>query len=178
MRSGRLVPVGLLILLLPLANGCLWAPDLDHVRKDIERQLPGITFKRELALSLNPVALSLARTVVKLVPDAREAAAYLEDVRDVTVAVYEVQNTPQDLRIGLPDHLRRLIQRDGWDLTVKTCEGDESVWVLSQTDGGRVAGVYVVVLDRENLVLVQAHGRLESLVRKAIREHGHIGIDA
>ena len=47
-------------------SGCLWAPELDGVRKDIQQQLPGASFHREFALSVGPITLGLARTIVPL----------------------------------------------------------------------------------------------------------------
>ncbi len=180
MRWGRLLPVvGLSFLLtLTLMNGCLWAPELDRVRKEIEIQLPGVTFKKQVALSLGPVTLSLARAVVKLAPETHEAAAYLEDIRDVTIAVYEAENLPEDLHVRLPHHLKKLLARGEWELTVKACEESEAVWILCKTDGDAIKGLYVVVLDRDGLVLVRAHGRLEGLFMKAMREHGRIEVGA
>ena len=175
MRSVRVISIAGMVAVLMSISGCLGAPDIDRVRKDIQSQLPGVTFKKEIALSLGPAMLWLTRAFVSLAPYADEAAAYLEDIRDVTLAVYEVENLPRNLRVRLPEDLKRLLERGEWELTMKTCEDDESVWVLCKTVDDTINGIYVVVLDRENLVLVRAHGRIESLFKKAVREHAHIG---
>jgi hypothetical protein len=67
--------------------GCLWAPELSSVRRDIERQLPDASFDKEFELSLGPVTLAFARLVTCLIPPAREARQYLRDVSRVQVAV-------------------------------------------------------------------------------------------
>ena len=174
MRPPRILEVAAAALLLSTLSGCLWAPELDRVRKDIERQLPGATFKREVTLSLGPLSLAVARAVVGLTPDAREAAAYLQDLRDVTIAVYEVENIPRDVRVRLPDDLKRHLARDDWELAVKTREEGQFAWILCKTEDDTIRGVYVVVLNHDNLVLVRARGRLEELVKRAIRERAHI----
>jgi hypothetical protein len=171
MRVGILFPVLGLSLLLS-ANGCIWAPELDRVREDIAKQLPGTRFEREIALSLNPLSLALARAVITLVPDAKEAAPYLRGVRDVTVAVYDVDNLPSGCNVRLPERLEKLVTRGEWELTVKLRERDEFVWVLSRSDNDKLKGLYVIVLDGESLVIVRANGRLERLVMNALREHG------
>lgn len=174
MRLRRMVQVAAVGVLAALMSGCLWAPELDRVRRDIEKQLPGVAFKKEVALSLGPVALALAGAVVRLSPEARGAAAYLRDVRQVTVAVYEAKNVPPNPDVRLPKDLKNLLGRGGWELALKTSDRNEFVWVLCKTRDDQIKGLYVVVLDDDNLVLVRAHGRLENVIRKALSEHGGI----
>jgi len=152
-------------------SGCLWAPDLDRIRKDIEKQIPGATFDREIALSLGPVALTLVRGALSLSPDARQAGGYVRDVRSVEVAVYTARNLPADFDVRLPDALRRLVEKNGWEVAVKTRDGGEAVWILCKEDGGAIDGIYVVALDEDELVLVRANGRIDEIFKKAIREN-------
>jgi hypothetical protein len=171
MRPFRVLEVIAGVLVLVLMSGCFWAPDLDRVRKDIEQQIPGATFKKEVALSLGPVTLGVARAVVRLAPDAHEAAAYLKDLHDVTVAVYEAQNIAQVPQIRLPKDLKKLTANGEWELALKAADDGEFVWIFCKTEDGTVKGLYVVVLDSDNLVLVRARGRIENILRKAMSEH-------
>jgi hypothetical protein len=156
-------------------SGCLWAPDLDRIRKDIEKQIPGAAFDREIALSLGPVALTLARCALSFAPDAREAEAYVRDIRSVGLAVYTARNLPADFDARLPKALENLVAREGWEIAVKTSEDGNAVWVLFKEDGGSVGGVYVVALGDEELVLVRAQGNLEEILKRAIRENAGPG---
>jgi hypothetical protein len=156
-------------------SGCLWAPDLDRIRKDIEKQIPGAAFDREIALSLGPVALTLARCALSFAPDAREAGGYVRDIRSVGVAVYTARNLPADFDVRLPKALENLVAKEGWEIAVKTRENGEAVWVLCKEDGGSVGGIYVVALNDEELVLVRAQGKLEELLKRAIRENAGPG---
>jgi hypothetical protein len=164
----KILGVGAVVL---SVSGCLWAPDLDRVRKDIEHQIPGAKFDREIALSLGPIALTLVRGVLAVVPESRDAAGYVRDVRSVSVAVYTTQNLPADFALRLPEAMDRLIRKEGWEIAVKTREDGEAVWVLCKMDGDSIAGLYVLALDGDELVLVQANGRLEEMFKKAIREN-------
>lgn len=155
-------------------SGCLWAPDLDRVRKDLEKQMPGVEFDRRIALSLGPVALTLVRGALSLAtdsPDTREVAGYMRDIHSVGVAVYTAHDVPGDLDLRLPKALEKLVDGGGWEIVVKTREDGEAVWVLCMMDGDTIKGLYVVALDEEELVLVRAKGRLEEMFKKAIRDN-------
>ncbi|UCG53043.1 MAG: DUF4252 domain-containing protein [Candidatus Latescibacterota bacterium] len=178
MRSGKIATIIGFAVLLTLVSGCLWAPELDRVRRDIERQIPGAEFKKEIALSLGPVTMGLARLIVKLAPDTEEAASYLRDVSRVKVAVYEAENVPYDVDLRIPRDLEKLLEKDDWELVVKTRDKGEAVWILCRVEGDRLKSLYVVALDNDELVLVQAHGNLDRLFEKAMRDHTDIGLPA
>jgi hypothetical protein len=160
-----------LTLILTLCSGCLWAPDLDRVRRDIERQLPGSEFNKEIAFSLGPVTLGAAKLITRFVPDAAEARGYLADVSRVKVAIYEVENIPDAGDVKIPKDLKKLLNKDGWELVVKTQDDNGATWILCQLDKDKLEGIYVVVLDSDELVLVRAHGNLERLFEKAMQEN-------
>src|SRR5512144_828377 len=69
--------------------GCFWSPELANVRHDLERQLPGSSFDKNVELSFGPVLLTLARTVTSVIPGAREARPYLSGVSRVQIGVYK-----------------------------------------------------------------------------------------
>jgi len=171
MKSTRMTPIIGLTLILTLCSGCLWAPDLDRVRRDIEGQLPGVEFNKEFALSLGPVTLGLAKLITKFVPDAEEARMYLNDVSRVKVAIYEADSVPEDVKLKIPKDLKKLLEKDGWELVVKTQEDRDATWILCQLDGDKLKGIYVVVLDTDELVLVRAHGNLDRVFEQAMREN-------
>jgi len=154
-------------------SGCLWAPDLDRVRKDLEKQMPGVEFDRRIALSLGPIAMTFVRGALALAPDTREAAGYVRDVHSVGVAVYTARNLPRDFDVRLPKAIEELVEDGGWEIAVKTRDDGEAVWILCSMEGDAIKGLYVVALDEEELVLVRAKGRLEEMFKKAIRENVH-----
>lgn len=169
-NNAVLVSVGLVMLVTSFA-GCMWAPDLAMVRRDIERQIPGLSFDKKVELTLGPITLGFVRLVTALVPDARQAAPYLRDVRRVEVAVYEAETVPDGIsRISMPDRVREMTKDEGWELAVKVNEADQAVWVMYKLDDDSIREVYVVVFDSEELVLVHAEGRLERLMARALME--------
>jgi hypothetical protein len=161
------------VLTLTVTSGCMWTPELSRVKNDIERQLPDARFEKEFALSLGPIALTFARLVTKLVPDASQASEYLRDVSRVQVAVYNTEALPPVSEVRMPDRLERMSD-DGWETAVKVREDDGVVWVMYKIDGDTIRDLYVVVLNDEELVIVKARGQLERLVARALSETGGV----
>jgi hypothetical protein len=163
------VLVAILGLSLAAAPGCLWAPELSGIKREIERQLPGADFDKEFALSLGPVTLGLARLVTALVPGGDEARSHLRDLSRVQVAIYNAQSVPPTGSLQMPGRMRRMLD-DGWETAIRAREDDGVVWVLYRVEGDAVRDLCVVALDDEELVLVKARGRLERIVGRALAE--------
>lgn len=169
-----LVVVALLLVFAGLSSGCLWAPDLASVRKEIQRQIPGASFEKEIELTLGPISLAFARMVTRLVPDAREAHDYLRDVSRIELAVYNTSSMPSSFRLTTPKRLQKMQSDEGWEMAVKVREKDEVVWVMYQIDDERIKELYVIVLSDDELVMVRAKGKLERLVARALKESGGV----
>jgi len=168
-RTRRAALVALLGLALAATPGCLWAPELSSIKREIESQLPGASFDKEFALSLGPVTLGLARLVTALVPGTGEARGYLRDVSRVQVAVYNAHSVPATGSVQMPARMARMVD-DGWEVAIRARKDDGVVWVLYRTEGDAVREICVVALDDEELVLVKAGGRLERIVGRALAE--------
>jgi len=172
-RRAALVIVTL-VTVATLFSGCLWAPELASVCKDIERQVPGASFDKQFAITLGPISLGFAKLVTALVPDAREARGYLRDVSRIEVAVYETDNMPPASSVHMPDRLKRM-EAEGWETAVKVREEESVVWVMYKIEDESIKELYVVVLDDEELVMVKARGRLERLAARALSEAREAG---
>jgi len=171
-RALTLIAIVLLIAVAGAASGCLWAPDLAMVRKDIERQLPGVSFDKEIELSLGPVSLAFARMLTRVTPEAQDASGYLRDVSRIELAVYNTQDMPPAGKVTMPERLQKMTDSEGWELAVKVRDDDELAWVLYRMDGEAVRELYVVVVSDDELVMVKAEGKLERLVARALSDSG------
>jgi hypothetical protein len=166
--------VSAVVVVAGLSSGCLWAPELDRVRQEIEEQLPGTHFKKEFAISLGPLSLGLARTIVSLVPPAKEAQLYLRDIRRVKAAVYKAENVPDRPGLQMPKKMRELMEKKGWEVAVRAQDDDgESVWIIYRAEDETIKELYLVVLGSDELVLVKAAGNIDRLFVKAIQDADH-----
>jgi hypothetical protein len=171
-RISKTRAVTVLVILVAITTasaGCMWAPELTRVCRDIQAQVPGATFDKQFAVSLGPVSLAFARLVTGLVPDARQARGYLRDVSRIQVAVYETEGMPPVSSVHMPRRLEQLAE-EGWETAVKVREKDSVVWVMYKVDDESIRDMYVIVLDEDELVMVKARGRLERLAAHALRE--------
>lgn len=154
--------------------GCFWSSELSGVRADLQRQLPGSSFDKNVELSFGPLLLTVARVVTSVIPGAREARPFLRGVSRVQVAVYD-SHIESMADLHTPKRLQSLVDQ-GWETAVRVRDDNEAVWLLYRLDGERVKEIFVVVLNDDELVLVKARGNLERLVAAAMDEaHGHHG---
>ena len=170
MTHRLLVPLIVLLFVLPL-TGCFYSREIAQTRRDIERQVPGAAFEREMVVNLGPVSLRTLRWLAgrSSDDDARQARLYLNDLRRVKVGIYRTEHLSPTLdALDLP-HFRRF-ERKGWELALSVREDDEAVWVYYRERHGTVRDLYVVALDDEELVLARVKGHLGRLVTRVMRD--------
>ncbi len=155
------------------STGCLWAPELSQIQREIERQLPGSSFEKEVRLSLGPLSLGMARFVTRMIPDsyvpeAGEAHDYLNEVRRVQIALYRTVTLPPLGSVRMPEPLRLLVRDQNWHLAIKNQSEAELTWVLTRMENDLVRDIYVVLLDSQQLAVIRVEGRMDQLVAKAV----------
>jgi hypothetical protein len=164
--------VAALIAVAVMSLGCMWAPGLSQVRRDLERQLPGARFEKDVELSMGPVSLAFARLFTNMVPDARQASGYLKDVSRIELAVYDADHIPSPKGVKMPRRLQQLVTNEDWEMAVRIRDKGELGWILYRTDDERIKELYVVLLNQDELLMVRAEGNLERLVARALSETG------
>lgn len=171
-RASNAVAVLFLLAVACSVEGCLWAPDLVKIRKDIQRQLPEARFEKKIELTLGPLSMILVRQVTKWVPDAREAYDYLRDLSRIELAIYETERKPSTMTVSLPGKLQNLLEREEWELALKVSSDNELVWLLYRIDRNTIREAYLVVMNDDELIMVKTEGRLERLIARALSESG------
>lgn len=166
------VAIVLLVAIAGISAGCMWAPDLAMVRKDLERQLPGVSFDKEIELTLGPVSLAFARLMTGVSTDTRDFGGYLKDVSRIELAVYKTEDMPPTRTLIMPARLQKMQESEGWEMAVRMRDDDELCWVLYRLDNDSVKELYVVIMNDKELVLVKAEGKLERLVARALSDSG------
>lgn len=166
-RSRNALALAVVLAALTLGNGCMWAPELTEVKRDIAGQLPDVSFRKNVTLSFGPLTMALARAVTGVIPEAHEARGYLRDVSKLQVAVYEIEGTADAAGVQTPARLQELLD-DGWEMAVRVRDEGEVVWLLYRVDDESVREMFVVVLGDGELVLVKLRGRLERVMAAAL----------
>ncbi len=163
-----------------LLSGCLWTPEFSQILAQLRDQMPGVHFKKEIELNLGPTALGFARTVISLVPDEgdedlQSARSYLREIRSVKVAIYKVYDAHSVEDVKIPAYVRKLLKRNNWETVAKVQEGDGIVYVLYKPHRKTIKEMFVMSLSDDELVMVQAEGRLDRLFEKVLEDHADVG---
>lgn len=170
----QFVVLGVLLVVATSGTGCLWAPEMGRLRRDIEAQVPGARFRSEVKLTLGPWSLGLARLLTSVVPPAvlppaHEANGYLQGLGRVQMAVYRTRSLPPLDGLRLPAQLRQMIAEAGWRVVVKVRDARQAVWVLEQDEGDGIRDLYIVALDSKRLVLLRVEGLVDRLFTQAMQ---------
>ena len=161
----RVVSLGLVSLLL---SGCFHAAELAQVRADIEREVPEADFDKELELTVGPMSLGFVRLLTAFVPAIREERGLLKEIDRIKVAKYRVRSMPPIEGFQPPWQIRRLLEREDWEVAVKAREQEEVFWLLYRIHGEAVRDLFVIGLNARELFLVDLEGRLDQLVAHAV----------
>lgn len=163
----------MLLVLVITTSGCFYSRELARTRHAIEDQFPEARLDQQFVLNMGPGALRTLSWLAGFVP--REEGGhlfsdYLHEMHRVKVGVYEVEDLRGAGEVELSE-LARFRDR-GWQVVVKTRDGDEVVWVLYRIAHDRVRDFYVLALTDDELVMTRIEGRFDSLIRQAVHDFG------
>ena len=162
-----------LITVLTSACGSWQGPGVHRVRQQIELQYPSAEFDLSTNIRLGRISTALLRGIANMAldnsdPEERMAQDMLRGMRRVHVAVYDVRGMPELEEVRAPHGIERLIDHSQWQVMVEAREQDSISWVLSDTRHDAIRGLYVVALDRSELVLVRIDGNITEALAAAV----------
>ncbi len=153
--------------------GCILVnTDFLNTKKLILEEIGPVDVKTEFQLQIGPGMISLGCFTVSFTNKKDEVLKYLKDIKNVQIGVYNLYDVDRKRPIAIPGKIGRKLAQNGYEPMVKVKERDSAVWVMTKMKGKRIESLYVIALDRSELVLVEVQGRLERLIEKAIHEHG------
>ncbi|UCE17799.1 MAG: DUF4252 domain-containing protein [Gemmatimonadota bacterium] len=174
MKSRSIILIVTLGLILPLVSGCVFTPDLDCIQRIVATQIEPATMKTQVKLNLGPVALSLARMITGFANVEDEVQDYLSCIKRVELNVQEISGLHAMRSIRWPKDVEHKLKREGWETLVKAKEEDEITFILYKTRKNRILSLYVINLNLDELVLVKVEGRLDTLITRALENHGFV----
>ena len=163
----------LITLLLP---GCVFVSrEFRSTRDSILDEIGNVEIKTEVQLQIGQGLLSLSRMIVFMADHSREGAKavdYLRDVRNVQVGVYQLSKVNRNRPLVIPPGIQKKLSRKGYETMVKAKDRNSATWVMTKMQRKRLSSLYVITIERDELVLVEVEGRLGKLIEKAVRDHG------
>jgi hypothetical protein len=83
-----------------------------------------------------------------------------------------MQQSQPDLPLTIPSEAEQHLIDAGWETFVRVRDHEQQVSLWYKPINDRMSGVYVVVLNQGQLVVVEIQGRLDKLIEKALQEQG------
>ena len=77
---------------------------------------------------------------------------------------------PEDVDAHALNSLDRRLGKQGWNRLVRVREEGEITWVFTRENGGEIRDLFVVALDRDEMVIVRVGGRLDQVMADLIAE--------
>lgn len=137
------------------------------IANSIESQIPHVRLEKEFAVSVGGGLFNMLDIVTL---DSRD----ISKLDRVEVAVYNVMDMPLDANFDEINFAATLYERGkhlDWETIVKVRDDNERVWVLAGMDRRRqvLEAITVFVLNEDELVLISADGKLDQLLRFAMK---------
>ena len=150
----------LLVIVFFSVSGCFYSREMSHIRRDIEHEIPGAAFKRQVSVAIGPRFFGTMGWITSKVDDsdAQIAADLMYEIRRVKVGVYKTEELPDLQETALSDLPH--FTETGWVKAVKTLDRDEAVWIFYREDRDVIRNLYLVVLNDDELVLVRCEGHI------------------
>lgn len=166
--------IALCLVCLGIAIGasCLTSHEFTDVATAVRTHIYPAQLKTKFKLRVGPMMVLAANMVMKKVTENQEVSEYLQEIRKVQVGVYEVKQSHTLSQIATPPETETHLTELGWEPFVRVRQEKEQVSLFYKQINEESASIYVIVLKKDDLVIVEVQGRLDSLIEKAIQKHG------
>ncbi|NOZ61137.1 MAG: DUF4252 domain-containing protein [Calditrichaeota bacterium] len=155
-----------------LFSGCVMVDrDFRLTRNEIFSSFSDMDLNTEVQFQIGAELITLGRIAIAFTdiePDVREM---LQEIHSLQVGVYQIENSKTNLP-RIPTNIEQRLKQRGYSAIVKVKDRDENVWIFTRIHRHRLRAMYVISLDREELVLIEMEGRLGKLIEKAVRDRG------
>jgi len=166
-----------LLLLMILFSGCLGVDrSFKQIRNYILENTEG-EYHTDFEFSIGSSGISLASVVVSFADTEEPIEEILSEISSVQVGVYNYKESSKvTTDIAGLKHLTNLMGKAGWEYIVRTKDNDEITAVFVRIYENQLNRVFVISVNKEEMVLVEMYGNIEKVIEIAIRE-GDLNFD-
>lgn len=156
-----------------VTTGCL---NVDRNFIDIRNQVLSSVdgkFETDLQLGIGPALLGLGSTIVKASDDDKFAADLMNDLDNVMIGIYKRIDTSTD--IGGSSILKKIdetMKENGFSFIVKSRNQSELNAVYVNSGDENLNKLFVVSLNKKELVIVKVTGNLNRVITTAVKQKG------
>ena len=160
------------ILLLPVFfNGCIGInEEFADIRNEVINNFGG-EYKSEVQFSIGSAGITVFSWLVDAAAEEDIAGDILKDVSSVQVGVYKKLRVTDSPRMNTLREIESKMSESGWKSIVKTCDKDELAAIYVRKNSDEVLNrLFVISLDKDELVLVEVEGDLKEAISTVIRD--------
>jgi hypothetical protein len=111
-----------------------------------------------------------ANMILNNVIETPEVSEYVQDIRNLQVGVYELPASQTSSTINIMPETEKHLSNSGWDYFVRVRQENNQVTLFYKQINEHMLSIYVVVLDKDRLVIAEVQGHLDSIIQKALQE--------
>ena len=160
----------ILLFLAPFLSGCFGVNNyFKSVRNDIIHHIDA-GFTEDTEFALGPVTLTVAGWFV---PDEEQASEFIDNISQLQVGIYKKEMNGNSNYFKLIQKIDRRMNRHGCRYIVKNCSKDEvsAIYVNRNLERG-IRRMFIINIDKEEMVIVQMDGNLSKVIETAIQDRG------
>lgn len=160
------------ILLLPVfLNSCIGVnEEFTDIRNEVINNFGG-EYQSEVQFSIGSAGITVSSWLVDAAAEEDIAADILEDVSSVQVGVYKKLRRTDSPDMNTLREIESKMSESGWKSIVKTCDNNKLAAVyVRKNPPEALERLFVISLDKDQLVLVEVEGNLKEVISTAIRE--------
>lgn len=171
---GKIIYLILLGILLCF-TGCKTSADFDYIENSIRSQIYPAKLDNDIKFSIGSLSMGMLNCFVT---DEEEADTYLKEIKSVQVGVYKIHETEKNGSLRIPNNVEKTLVDKGWEPFIRVHKKNgENVLLFYRQLSDNASSIYTIVLERDELVIVEVNGNLDSILEKAIYEHRLAGVD-
>lgn len=172
MKARGLIVLVVAVLFMINFTGCIGVNgNFKNVRDNILVNLDGRT-ERVIEFSLGPSGMMFASLITSFAADEEYVDDLIRQVTKIQVGVYK-RNNFSDPNFRILKDLSEEMRDKGWNYLVRSYDHGNLAAVFTQSDDlNSVHSLFVVALERDEMVMVELKGDLDRMIEIAVRENG------
>ena len=160
-----------LLILMVLLNSCYGVDrSFKQIRNYILENAEG-KYDTDFEFRIGSSGISLASVAVSFADTEEPIEEILSEISSVQVGVYNYKDSSKvTTDIAGLKHLTNLMEKAGWEYIVRSVNNSELTAVFVRVYENQLNRVFVISVNREEMVLVEMYGNIDKIIEIAIRE--------
>jgi len=170
-RKARYIVSFLLITL--LFSGCIGVDRSFRGMRDYILEYSKNQFEKEFEFSLGNISIGMAEIALNFAETDEPIDEILSEIDNVQVGIYNnLSNYQINVNIEELKFITNKMENAGWNCIVKTLNNDEITAIFVRFSEDELNQLFVISVNKSELVLVEVLGNLNKVIEVAIREKG------